>query len=256
MNDETPPHSPLGPNRLKAVIFDYGNTLVQFAAPQIEHCDNALAACLERLFGPVDRDRLRELGHADRRAPYCGEYHEIDVATITTNLIRQLFSREPDPEHVEQVVNERMRSFIEAIEIDAQLTNLLLRLKQRYKLGLLSNFPCAQSIRASLEKIALTGLFDAVVVSVEVGHVKPHPLPFATILDRLGVEAAEAVYIGDNWLGDIQGAKRIGLRAVHTQQWDTPEKFDRQAGDHDPDLVIEHLCDLGDHLLPESGGCR
>lgn len=251
MENEAPIDSPLGPRGLRAVIFDYGNTLVQFTAPQIEHCDRALAECLERLFGPVDRDRLRTLGHADRRAPYCGEFREINVETITANLIRKLFDREPEPEHIEHVVRTRLRSFVEVIEIEAQLTNLLLRLKQRYKLGLLSNFPCTQSIHESLEKIALAGLFDAVVVSADVGHVKPHPLPFRTILDRLGVEPGEAVYIGDNWLGDIQGAKRIGLRAVHTRQWDTPEKFDREVGDHEPDLVIDHLGELAEHLLPE-----
>ena len=76
------------------------------------------------------------------------------------------------------------------------------------------------------------------------GRVKPHPLPFRTILGELDVAPLEALYVGDNWLGDIQGAKRIGMRAAFIVQWETPEKFDRRPDDHEPDLTISHLSEL------------
>ena len=127
-------------------------------------------------------------------------------------------------------------------------TALLARLSERFKLGLVSNYPCGQSVRDSLARNGLAEFFDAIVVSADVGHVKPHPRPFKTALDQLGVTPQRALYVGDNWFGDVQGAKRLGMQAVHTTQYDTPEKFDRQPNDHDADLTIARLDELPQHL--------
>ena len=89
---------------------------------------------------------------------------------------------------------------------------------------------------------------DAIVVSGEVGYVKPHRLLFSTVADKLGIEPHQAVFVGDNWLGDVQGAKRFGMWAVHTVQFDTLEIFDREDGHHDADLTIRHLRELEAHL--------
>lgn len=79
------------------------------------------------------------------------------------------------------------------------------------------------------------------MVSADVGWVKPHPLPFQTCLDALGLPAERALYVGDNRLADVQGAKRLGMQVVRTVQHDAPERFDPQPGDFEPDAVVEHL---------------
>jgi len=63
-------------------------------------------------------------------------------------------------------------------------------------------------------------------------------------MDLLGVAPEECVYVGDNWLADIQGAKRIGMKAIHITQHAPYEQFHPEDSDHEPDARIEHLSEL------------
>lgn len=229
---------------IQAVVFDYGNTLVEFAAPQIEYCDRQLGTYLHDTFGPYDADRLTELRNIDRRAPYQEGYRENDLAEISCRLVEALYGQTPSDQQVQRMLEVRQKAFVQRVEVEAEVVQLVERLKLRFKIGLLSNYPCGESIRHSLQRIGLEPHIDAVVVSADVGHVKPHPLPFTAVLDQLDVAPAAAIYVGDNWLGDVQGAKRLGMKMAYITQYDTPEKFDRQAGDLDPDITIVHLSEL------------
>ena len=71
------------------ILFDYGNTLIEFSRAQIGCVDEALAAMLERRFGPVDRTRLTATRDRDRLAPYAGdppEYRENQLPAISRAL--------------------------------------------------------------------------------------------------------------------------------------------------------------------------
>ena len=57
------------------------------------------------------------------------------------------------------------------------------------------------------------GLFDAVILSFEVGAVKPDRSIFQRALDALGVPAARALMVGDNAVDDA-GAARLGIRTL------------------------------------------
>jgi putative hydrolase of the HAD superfamily len=57
----------------------------------------------------------------------------------------------------------------------------------------------------------LTGRFSTVVVSAEFGVAKPDPRPFLEALERLGVEPARALHIGDREV-DEQGAAAAGMQ--------------------------------------------
>jgi HAD superfamily hydrolase (TIGR01549 family) len=55
---------------------------------------------------------------------------------------------------------------------------------------------------------------DAIVDSRTHGRVKPHPTIFQAALDLLGVDAADAVMVGDSPAEDIDGARALGMRAI------------------------------------------
>jgi putative hydrolase of the HAD superfamily len=57
-------------------------------------------------------------------------------------------------------------------------------------------------------------LFDAIVISEEVGVRKPDRRIFDLTLTRLGVEADDAVFVGDHPETDIRGAQEAGMRAI------------------------------------------
>lgn len=102
--------------------------------------------------------------------------------------------------------------FSQTDQIDKELVKLIAGLRGHYKLGLLSN-SSGPYLRPILDEHGLTELFDAIAISAEVGLIKPEPEIFQHILEELGVDAAEAVFIDDN-PRNIEGAKRLGIRGV------------------------------------------
>ena len=81
-----------------------------------------------------------------------------------------------------------------------------------FTLGLISNsHRCLVSFQQHFE---LTGLIAAAVSSAEHGYMKPHPSIFEEGLRRAGVEAAEAVMVGDSVPHDITGALALGMRGI------------------------------------------
>jgi putative hydrolase of the HAD superfamily len=66
-------------------------------------------------------------------------------------------------------------------------------------------------------------LFDAVVISCEVGLSKPDPRIYRHCLARLGLEPPQALFVDDR-ADNIEGAARIGLR---TLQFDGPDALAR-----------------------------
>ena len=68
---------------------------------------------------------------------------------------------------------------------------------------------------------AVTDRFDAIVCSARVGFRKPHEQIFGLVLDALGVAADEALFVGDDWNADIEGAGAVGMTVVHAG-WAVP----------------------------------
>jgi putative hydrolase of the HAD superfamily len=67
---------------------------------------------------------------------------------------------------------------------------------------------------AKIDALALRPYMKAVLTSEEAGVEKPNPAIFHRALSLLGVEASEALFVGDDPLRDIEGARNAGLEAV------------------------------------------
>ncbi len=55
---------------------------------------------------------------------------------------------------------------------------------------------------------------DAFLTSRVHGKVKPSPCIFLEVLRRLGALPSQAVMVGDSWADDVEGARRVGLKAM------------------------------------------
>ena len=106
------------------------------------------------------------------------------------------------------------------------------------KLGLVSNFD--ESLPDILKRESLYGYFDSVVVSALVDIEKPDPRIMAVSCRELGVEAADALYVGDHPF-DVYCAKEAGLDVVWVSRKD--EKIPREVG-REPDFHIQAVADL------------
>ena len=242
----------LNKKSIKAVIFDYGNTLIEFSKTRITYCNAALANTLDRHFGKLDFAKFSEIQNRNRLAPYSGNpphYKENNMVEISANLVRELYGVEPSPEQLADVLHTRFTIFVKVVQAPVYTFDLLKKVGRKYRLGILSNYPDGNAIRQSLARTGLDKFFRAVVVSGDLGLVKPHPVPFLTVLDQLGVKASQAVMVGDNWLADAQGGKQAGLQTILTTQWESPENLPRRTDDIEPDAIISHLTDLEELLL-------
>ena len=84
--------------------------------------------------------------------------------------------------------------------------------QQGYTLGIISNMNAPGDELA--ESLGLTPCLDLVVTSGEVGLEKPHPPIFHEALRRAGVDADDAVHVGDQLSSDVNGARNVGIQPI------------------------------------------
>ena len=72
----------------------------------------------------------------------------------------------------------------------------------------------------------ITRLMDFVVASAVVGSSKPHRDIFLYALGRAGVQADEAIYVGDSYLADVLGSRGAGMHPVLIDRLGTAPAID------------------------------
>ena len=214
---------------IKAVIFDFGQTLVDsangFRTAEKEAQDKLftnLGLTVREDFLAIYR-RLRKEFHDrsnfSRNALWQEVFYYYCVAVNSDLLVRW------ETEYWETV---KKHTFL-----FPEVTGVLDSLSRRYKVALITNTQGQRSTgthRISLYP-DLENFFKVIIVAGEGGvPTKPDPKPFHQCLDKLGISPSEAVYIGDDWRIDICGAKDVGMHAIwlkhHSVQRNWPEAED------------------------------
>lgn len=127
-------------------------------------------------------------------------------------------------------------------EVFADAESALSRLAESHSMALVTNgAACLQ--REKLAASGLSGHFEVVVVSADLGVAKPDPSVFEHALLELGAHADLAVMVGDSIPKDVDGALAAGLSAVWVNRNGSAPATPRD------DLVeISTLSDLPDLL--------
>jgi putative hydrolase of the HAD superfamily len=94
--------------------------------------------------------------------------------------------------------------------------------------------------RRKLDGLGIAAHFDHVLVSGEVGHLKPAAAIFRRALDLAGVKPQEAVHVGDHLDADIYGAQAVGMRAV----WFNAERRHSYWHSAQPDATVSSYKEL------------
>lgn len=107
--------------------------------------------------------------------------------------------------------------------LNDEVVGVIQALRPRYRVGLLSN--AMSGLRRSLaEDYQLDSHFDAIIISAEIGVMKPDPRIYRHALRALGCEPGEALFV-DDLPANVTGAREAGLNALHF----TPQTHLRQA---------------------------
>jgi FMN phosphatase YigB (HAD superfamily) len=238
---------------LRAVTFDYWDTIYT-GAPAPER--GALRqAAIRRLFETFDRavpdDEFISLYRA-AGAEAERWWREEQRGYTTQERIRWLLARvnverPADCAHVaaaERAIDDALLSHPAPLIPGAG--DGLARLGSAYTLGIVSDtgFASGKSQDRLLAQDQLLSLFTATVYSMDIGHAKPRPEPFAAALRALGTAPADSLHVGDNERTDVRGALNAGMRAVRVD-------FVQQGGPSAAEFVARSFEELTQYLLAQ-----
>jgi len=203
---------------IKAVSFDFYNTLVRFWPP-LEEIQQAAChelglkvreeaitqgyAVADVLFNRENETRSLSLRSDEERLEFFGRYEQLILETagvpVSLDLARQVWK-------MAMTVPKDFTPFDDTVPALKQLR------ETGYKLGVITNL--RRDLDELCERVGLSPYLDFKVGSEEAGMEKPHPAIFTAALKQAGAAPQEVVHVGDQIRSDVMGAQAVGMHAV------------------------------------------
>ncbi|NIS82689.1 MAG: HAD-IA family hydrolase, partial [Anaerolineales bacterium] len=183
-------------NPYQAVLWDLGGVLVRTF-------DRSGRARWEEHLGlePNELSKLVFEGEMSRKA---------SIGKATTEDIWHSVSEQFDlsPKELEDLE----RDYWAGDRVDQELIAFIRSLRPEFKTGLISN--AWPDLRPAMEGLwHIADAFDEIVISAEVGMVKPDARIYHMALDRLEVKPEQAIFV-DDFPENVAGAKNVGIHAI------------------------------------------
>jgi HAD superfamily hydrolase (TIGR01509 family) len=236
---------------LDAVLFDWGDTLMRFA-----YDESLLEAGHRAGLDAIARDGLPEVDalaahFRERYVPLFwvpGAIEEIEYPGLVRDCLAD-FGVEVSDDELNVFLEAEHAAWEPARLLGSDTHALLDALRDRgLKLGLVSNaFDPEWLLLRDLEQMGIGERLDAAVFSSVVGVRKPHARIFQTALERLGVTAERALFVGDRLFEDVRGAGELGMTTVQALWFRADEHPDGREPDfqaftmHDVLNVVRRL---------------
>lgn len=212
---------------IKAVFFDWFNTLARYEPPREELHSQALhefgieVSPQQIMPGLLiaDRDLFEEnirspvqKRNPEEQARVFSRYQNTVLTEAGVKVDQGLLAK----------IMKRMQQLFVGITFtlfDDVLSTLKALKEQGFTLGLLTNYD--KDMNSICHELGLEPYLDFVVTSGEVGADKPNPPIFLAALQRAGVNAAEAVHVGDQYKVDVVGARGVGIAPILIDRYDS-----------------------------------
>ena len=222
-----------------AVVFDLDDTLY----PEHAYVHSGFAAVAEAFQGvlgdPVDTvarmQRLFDPNHRRRVFNELLAQHGHADSPETAELVRRMI--------------ETYRAHVPKITLDTTADTALTRLRERYKLGLVTDGRPVQQW-AKIDALDLRTRFDEIIVTgdLDAGCAKPSPAAFRLIADRLGVSHDRCVYVADNAAKDFVGPNALGWTTIQITRAEGVYRDEQPAPHGKPNHQINSLEELPSRL--------
>jgi putative hydrolase of the HAD superfamily len=237
------------PNFLRAVIFDFGGTLMYGRnawEPCIAKADETLTTylCSQGMdlnistFPSEFRKRLND---------YFMQREQDLLEATYTSVLRELLMEKGYDDVPSGVIRDALNQLFAvtqsnwALEPDALVTLDMLQ-KSGYKLGMISNAGDDQDVQQLAYGFRIHSYFDFILTSAACSYRKPHPRIFEIALANWYLLPTEAVMVGDNLTADIMGAQNAGIYGIWISRRVGPEMENQESVK--PDASITSLLEL------------
>jgi HAD superfamily hydrolase (TIGR01662 family) len=208
-------------NKIKAVVFDLGFTLINFDGNLQEigrSSYKVLADGLIKRGCSLDRQAFSELFQKLMQLYYSQrdtDLLELPVYKIVNRALEELKIAELPKDIITEALHE-MYLFTEGywkLEDDTVETLTLLQ-KSGYQMGLISNASNAWDVNNLIDTHHLRSFFSVILISAQEGIRKPDKRIFFKAAKSLDCCFEEIAMVGDTLEADILGAKQCGMKTV------------------------------------------
>lgn len=186
---------------VRAVVFDLWLTLIPFPSEVRLAAFERTAEALE-----VEPDELRPHWRATR-----SDRETTELVDHLRTLRRQLAATWTNT-MIDAAMAARAHAPCFANPFPDGAAAIAALREQDIAIGLVSN--CTSDVAGRLAASGMDRWFDHVVLSAEVGVMKPEPAIYAMAAAGLGVAAADCLYVGDGSDHELDGAARAGMTPI------------------------------------------
>jgi putative hydrolase of the HAD superfamily len=229
----------------KAVFFDMDDTLCDFTSSERQArrimCEevardyNLDSSLVEEAYRTISLEALKRHPNMEVNLslwPTVQDFRAEAWGRVFSKL--GLRNYEPAPslaaQH-ERIRREHLRLYPDALPI-------LNALHGRFHLVLVSNGP-ADVQRDEANLLGLSRFFETMLFEGELGFGKPDRKVFDLALSHARSAPAEAIFVGDSLLTDVQGAKGAGLQTVWVNRNGRPREDNKLQPDFEIRALIE-----------------
>lgn len=181
---------------IKAVFFDLGGVIVrtEFQAPRQQLADRLGMEYedLSKIVFDSDSGIRASLGEITSADHWALVVKRLKRPAAELSLIRD--------------------EFFAGDIVDRTLIEYIRSLRGEYKTGLISN--AWSDLRDFVVREKFDDAFDKMIISAEVGAMKPEPKIFQVALEQFGVKPKEAVFVDDFYV-NIEGCEKVGIQGIH-----------------------------------------
>lgn len=220
--------------KVRAICFDLDNTLWD-VWPVIMRAEQRMYDFLAQRYPRVVASMTLEMMRSAREQTAAAHPQMRHDFTFLRKQTLREHAREFG--YAEAMAEEAFDAFIQArneVDLYDDVLPALEQLRGRYRLFTASNG------NADLAKIGLAHFFERTVAARHVGALKPDPAIFHKVIEGTDLQAREVVYVGDDPLLDVEGARGAGMQAI----WIDREGVQWPAEIAPPTHTIRSLTDL------------
>jgi len=140
-----------------------------------------------------------------------GEFADISDSTDSGQMTMQQFFDQLG--ELSGIPSEEIKKDFKAHEsINVELLQLLKKLRANYKIVLVSN-ASGSYLRDILKRYNLEPIFTEVIISGEIGIIKPSPEIFEYALDKVGSITKKSIFIDDR-MPNVKAAEELGIKSI------------------------------------------